>query len=98
MRITDKNNAVGAGGGTDSATLTDLDFPATIPCVGTSSTSVGSTCSLATTFNAIQPGAIVEEKRAIWQIGPVDVFDGGADGLASTTPNTLFETQGLFAP
>jgi hypothetical protein len=98
MRITDKNNAVGAGGGTDSATLTDLDFPATIPCVGTSSTSVGSTCTLATTFNAIQPGAIVEEKRAIWQIGPVDVFDGGADGLASTTPNTLFETQGLFAP
>jgi hypothetical protein len=97
-RITDKNNAVGAGGGTDAATVGDVDFPATASCASTTSTTVGSTCSLTTTFNAVQPGAIVEEKRANWQLGPVNVFDGGPDGVASTTPNTLFETQGLFTP
>jgi hypothetical protein len=98
VRITDTNNAVGSGGGTDSATVTDIEFPATLPCVSTASTDVGSTCSLTTTFNAIQPGAIVEANRAIWQLGTVNVFDGGPDGVASTTPNTLFETQGIFVP
>jgi hypothetical protein len=62
------------------------------------STTVGSTCSLVTQFNAIQPGAVVEEKRSNWQIATVQVFDGGADGLVSTSPNTLFETQGIFTP
>ena len=44
------------------------------------------------------PGAVVEGKRAIWQIGQVQVYDGGSDGLVSTAPNTLFATQGLFVP
>jgi hypothetical protein len=26
------------------------------------------------------------------------VFDGGADGLVSTPDNSLFQTQGFFAP
>ncbi len=45
------------------------------------------------------PGTIKEGKRAIWQIGQVAVFDGGADGLASTGGgNTLFARQGIFVP
>ena len=28
----------------------------------------------------------------------MQVFDGGADGLLSTTPNTLFARQGIFVP
>ena len=28
----------------------------------------------------------------------VEVFDGGADGLASTNPNTVFARQGIFVP
>ena len=28
----------------------------------------------------------------------VRVNDGGADGVASTTPNTLFAVQGVFVP
>ncbi len=36
--------------------------------------------------------------RTIWQIGKVNAFDGGADGVASTNPNTLFLTQGYFVP
>jgi hypothetical protein len=97
LRITDKNNGTSAAGGGDAATLSDVGFPATVPCTPTGS-SIGSTCSLTTTFNAIQPGAVVEEKRSNWQLGAVQLFDGGPDGLAATSPNTLFETQGIFTP
>ena len=34
----------------------------------------------------------------MWQLGKVEVFDGGSDGNAATTPNTLFVTQGVFVP
>jgi hypothetical protein len=44
------------------------------------------------------PGAVVEGKRAIWQMGQAQVFDGGPDGNVATADNTLFATQGLFVP
>jgi hypothetical protein len=53
---------------------------------------------VSTTFNAVTPGAIVPSQRAIWQFGQVKVFDGGPDGVASTTPNTLFAAEGIFTP
>ena len=35
----------------------------------------------------------------LWELGEIDVFDGGADGQAETTgDNTLFERQGVFVP
>ena len=43
-------------------------------------------------------GTIKEGRRSIWQLGQVKVNDGGADGVASTTPNTLFAAQGVFVP
>jgi hypothetical protein len=97
LQITDKNNGTSPSGGVEAGTTT-ADFPITVPCTSTVSTTIGSTCSLTTQFNAIQPGAVVEEKRSNWQIATVQVFDGGPDGLVSTAPNTLFETQGIFAP
>jgi hypothetical protein len=44
--------------------------------------------------------AIVDCQRAIWQQADlVRLYDGGADGVASTTgDNTLFAVGGLFAP
>ena len=40
-----------------------------------------------------------EDKRAVWQLGKVQVYDGGADGDADTAgDNTLFMEQGLFVP
>jgi hypothetical protein len=44
------------------------------------------------------PGLLTGNKRTIWQIPTVKVFDGGADGVAATPGNTLFETSGLFVP
>jgi hypothetical protein len=95
LRITDRQNGTSQK---EPATTQDTSFPMTVPCAATASTSVGGTCSLASSFNAIVPGAVVEENRAIWQLSEIRVYDGGADGLASTDPNTLFMRQGVFAP
>lgn len=94
LRITDKTNGPSL---TESATG-DTTFAFTIPCATTTSTTVGSTCSVVTTANAVAPGAVVAGARAIWEIQNVQVFDGGADGVASTTPNTLFADQAIFEP
>jgi Glycine rich protein len=93
-RITDKLSGTWQN---ESATG-DTDFPITVPCATNSDATVGSTCSVTTTFNAVTPGALVAGARSIWQLGDVKVLDGGADGLASTAPNTLFERQGVFIP
>jgi hypothetical protein len=95
VRITDRLNGPSQ---TEPATGTDTNFPVTVPCVATASTTVGSTCAVSTTFNAVVPGAIVESQRSLWQMKDTKVFDGGPDGLASTTPNTLFADQGIFVP
>ena len=94
-RITDR---VG-GPATEPATVMDLEFPVTVPCTATGGTaSVGATCAVTTSFDAVVSGAIPEGKRSIWQLDRVRVNDGGADGLAGTTPNTLFAVQGVFVP
>ena len=70
-----------------------------VPCQITASTTVGSTCTVNTTADTLVPGTVRESVRSIWQLGQVRLFDGGSDGVASTTgDNTLFETQGVFAP
>jgi hypothetical protein len=81
----------------EDATVSDLSFPITVPCTATVA-AAGSTCSVATSFDAVMPGTAKEGKRAIWALDQVEVFDGGADGLAATTPNTLFAVQGVFVP
>jgi hypothetical protein len=95
VRLTDKQNG---SSGTMPATGVDTSFPVTVPCAATGSTTIGGTCALTTTFNAVVPGAVVASQRAIWQLGETKVFDGGPDNLVSTTPNTLFERQGVFVP
>jgi hypothetical protein len=95
IRITDRLNGASE---TDAATVGEIDFPVTIPCAATPSSSIGGTCSAATTLNAVMPGAVVESQRSIWQLGAVRLLDGGPDGVAATTPNTLFATQGVYVP
>jgi hypothetical protein len=83
----------------EPATVQDFVFRFTVPCRATVSTTIGSTCAVTTTADAIQPGTVRERARTIWEVGQVQVLDGGPDGLASTTSgNTLFETQGVFVP
>jgi hypothetical protein len=92
LRIIDRDNGpaeVGVG---------DTTYSFTVPCTGTGSTTVGSTCSIDTTADALVANTIKEGTRAIWQLGKVDVLDGGSDGLANTDPNTRYLTQGYFVP
>jgi hypothetical protein len=70
----------------------------TVPCIATASATVGSTCSLATTADAVAPGTVLEGRRSVWGTGVVKVLDGGSDGVVSTTPNTMFARQGVFVP
>jgi WD40-like Beta Propeller Repeat len=70
-----------------------------VPCTTTADTTVGSTCATTTTVDTLIPGAVREGNRAIWELGRLEVWDGGADGsLASRDDDTLFATQGLFIP
>jgi hypothetical protein len=56
-------------------------------------------CSVSTTANAVVPGALSGGKRTIWEVGQLEVQDGGADGVASTTDdNTPFAREGFFVP
>jgi hypothetical protein len=95
-RITDKNS-----GGNGSATVLDITFGHAVSCATNTDAAIGSTCSDITSFDALLGGAsvITEGKRAIWDLDDVKVYDGGADGVASTQgDNTLFESGGLFLP
>jgi hypothetical protein len=76
----------------------DTTLNITVPCASTASTTVGSTCSVTTTADAIIPGVVPEGKRSVWEVGKVDVYDGGPDGVVSTNDNTLFADQGIFIP
>ncbi len=95
IRVTDKYNGSSP---VDPATMSELSLPAIVPCVATADTTIGATCSVDTSVDALVPGAIKEGTRAVWQIGQVEVQDGGADGQAATSPNTVFAKQGLFIP
>jgi hypothetical protein len=94
VRITDQDNGTPGPG-----TVSDTSFGTTVPCATNADPAVGSTCSVTTSANTVVPGSVIERKRAVWQLGQVNVYDGGADGDGDTPgDNTLFMTQGVFAP
>jgi hypothetical protein len=93
LRATDKNN-----GPAETGTVQDQTLSVTIPCAATGVTTIGSTCAVTTTADAVSPGIVKESMRSIWQLGQIRVNDGGSDGNVATTPNGLFAVQGLFVP
>jgi hypothetical protein len=95
VRITDRGGASRPG---EHVTVEDVPLSVTVPCIDTDETARGSECSIMATFNALMPGAVVEGNRAIWQVGAVEVHDGGPDGNVRTEPNDVFATQGVFVP
>jgi hypothetical protein len=95
-RITDDYNGPSL---TDPATMVDIPFPVFVPCAVTGDTTVGSTCAVSTTGNAVVPGSVRAGKREVVELGQVQVYDGGSDGNAATTAdNTLFMNEGVFTP
>ena len=56
LRITDRDNDVGAGGGSDPGTVTDVPLEVPAGCTPTAGTQSGATCALTTTVDAVLPG------------------------------------------
>jgi hypothetical protein len=101
VRITDHGSPPDTPDESDPNTGTVEDIPVkmTVPCFTTpSDAGRGSSCHLDTTIDGVLGNAIVESARTIWELGQVQVRDGGPDGIADTEPNGLFEVQGVFVP
>jgi plastocyanin len=94
LNVTDRTN----GPALDEPATGSTAYTFAIPCTATGSATIGSTCSITTTANALTPGAVIANARAIWDLPNVQLFDGGADGVASTAGNTLFATSAVFVP
>ena len=95
-RITDKANGASP---VDTGTVSDLAFPVVASCVATGSGAVGATCGITTSYEAVVPGSVTEGSRAIWQLGQIQVGDGGPDGDVGTSAgNTPFAVPGVFVP
>ena len=98
LQVTDRNNTPYPGG-PGPGTVVPASFEFDVPCATTADTTIGGQCTLDTTANALVPGQVLEFQRAIWQLGEVDVYDGGSDANPATEgDNTLFATQGVFIP
>ena len=94
IRVTDKLNTPHPGG-PGAATVTEFSFPFAIPCKETSDTTVGATCAVMTSADALMPGAVPEKRRAVWELGRFEVGDGGPQASPANRP---FLVPGLFVP
>ena len=95
QRVTD---SFSGSQGDVAAAAADTVFGFNVGCTGTAGPE-GSNCNIATTADAVLADIAREGQRAVWDLGQVQVYDGGADGDADTAgDNTLFAVQGLFAP
>jgi hypothetical protein len=88
LRITDKLNTPHPGG-PGAGTVSDTALGFDVPCAATPDTTIGASCALATSYDALVPGAVTEGRRSIWALGQVDVRDSGG---------APFMRQGLFVP
>jgi hypothetical protein len=95
ITITDQSNSaeVPAPGTTQ---VIPYSFPGT--CVSTTGTTIGSTCTANTTADALVPGTVVENRRAIWQLGQIEVRDAGPNTIAGDGDDSTFARQGVFVP
>ncbi len=89
LRLTDHFNSSAPGNPqTDAGTVEDTPFKFPMPCAATSD-STGGACQVSTSANAIAPGSVRDGDRAIWELGPVGLYDQSGN---------LFATQGVFTP
>jgi hypothetical protein len=98
-RYTDHWNAVAPGGGSDTATVQDFDLSFPLACAATADPAIGSHCTANADLAFFYPGIAKDTKRVVWEIGQVQVLDGGADGETSTDDGAeTFLRQGVFIP
>jgi len=95
LQITDQNNAAETPA---PATLQAFNYQFPVDCVATALTTIGSSCDLNTTADAVIPGSVTEGSRAIWQLGETIVKDAGPNGsgYASCPPTCGDGDEGTF--
>jgi hypothetical protein len=102
VRLTDHRSGTAPGGGIDPATVQDFTmelFASPWACTQSGSTSTGSTCNMNTSLQAQIPGAANGDRRSVWALDAVRIYDGGADGDGDTAAdNTVFARPGIFIP
>jgi len=98
LRITDRLNTPYPGGAGPGTTI-EIPLDVVAACTAVPDPQEGSSCATTTTGDALAPGLVQETRRTMWQLGRVEIYDGGADGDANTPAgDTLFATQGIFIP
>jgi hypothetical protein len=102
IRISDLYNTTGANACSTTtscdATVQDLDFTVGVPCAATADPSIGSTCSVSTTADAVVPNVTKEGKQAVVQIFRVRGKDAGANGTPGDTDDRDAFMQGIYIP
>ena len=97
-RRTDREQGPAGGPYTQAGTMIDGSVSFPLSCSSTTTT-IGATCSASTSLTAIVGAeAVRDAQRTILEVQQVTVNDGGVDGQAATTPNSVFARQGVFAP
>jgi hypothetical protein len=66
VQLTDRQNGPGQD---EPATVAPFEFKFAVPRAATASTTEGGRCTLSSSFNALVPGSVLEQKRAIWELG-----------------------------
>jgi TolB protein len=98
LQVTDKYNTPHPAG-PGAATTIAIPLELTAACTPVADPREGSACATTTTADALAPGTANEGDQAIWELGRVEVYDGGPDGRSDTpVGDTLFATQGVFVP
>jgi hypothetical protein len=95
LRISDTYNGSSLD---DPATVADLDFRVPVGCTGTASGSVGATCNLTTSADAVTPGSILEQNSMVLQTFRARLNDSGANGSPGDGDDRAFAQQGIYVP
>jgi len=84
-------------------TTQDSPFPVPVVCttVGTATTAPGSSCGVNTSANALVPGAVVDGKRSVIEVGQIEIYDAGANAVPNfpgAGDDKIVSRQGINVP
>jgi hypothetical protein len=82
----------------DAATVVDFEFSTQVTCTPSGDPALGSSCSVATSVDAAQPGAIRESGQTVIQMFRVRVNDAGPNGQLLDADDKRFASQGIYVP
>jgi Tol biopolymer transport system component/agmatine/peptidylarginine deiminase len=92
-RITDTLNGASL---TAPATVSDRQFSTAVGCAGTADPSIGSSCSVSTSADAVEPGVIKEGKQMVIQLFRVRLTDSGTNAIRGDADDRGFAMQGYY--